>query len=605
MSSLSDWYNAPKSDRGANQTVSKPSSSSGSSSSSSSRSKVGVGMPAIPSTTGSSGMINPPMASGGTAAPYQVDGVTYTPGPTNWDSMSQSQRDAYGRGISGGSTSSNGGSYPPMPQQSNGGIWAPVGQNQKITAGMGMGLTPPPMPATGGTTPFPVKTPEAIAAEAKARTDALLAKQTTIAGQTKQGFNTAYDRLKATTKDDRTLADAAFQRNTNPFSGSTGNQRDMTGRQRTIEDSNAQQDLQTRLANVDLSLADYTNATEAQRMQMETDMTNAERAYGMQVDQLALQRRGQEQSQLNADRQFNYGVGRDAVVDSRYNDTTQYNQGRDNVLDNRYVDTTNYNRGRDTQNDTIAAGNTAYNQGRDRISDETKYNGIYNPSGLSYSQVTREFEDNSAAYANASPEQKQKLHERNLYLGSLIGKQYDTGTGEYSQGNNFVGTPTLEARRDQFNQGVTLAELTFKQDSYKQKFNEDVRQFDLKTALDEAFRNDQLTLQQYNAATSRMSANSSAASAASSAGNAAARLAWDMNPNNPDNLYKQSEIAKNNAPKPKTANSYKTDPNFAADVAHIKSNKEAKSQLDSNAQPFIDEYGYDGYVELRKAAGLN
>lgn len=50
---------------------------------------------------------------------------------------------------------------------------------------------------------------------------------------------------------------------------------------------------------------------------------------------------------------------------------------------------------------------------------------------------------------------------------------------------------------------------------------------------------------------------------------------------------------------------YKIDPNFASDVAHIKSNPAAKSQLDSNPEPFIQAYGYDGYVALRKEAGLD
>ncbi|MNI84963.1 hypothetical protein D3C73_1419140 [compost metagenome] len=50
---------------------------------------------------------------------------------------------------------------------------------------------------------------------------------------------------------------------------------------------------------------------------------------------------------------------------------------------------------------------------------------------------------------------------------------------------------------------------------------------------------------------------------------------------------------------------YKSDPNFAQDVAYLKSNQDAAAQLDSSAQEFISDYGYDGYLALRKAAGLD
>lgn len=97
----------------------------------------------------------------------------------------------------------------------------------------------------------------------------------------------------------------------------------------------------------------------------------------------------------------------------------------------------------------------------------------------------------------------------------------------------------------------------------------------------------------YNANTSRMNAGTSAANAANSNAIARDKLNWDMNPNNPSN-----------APKAKTTD-FKSDPNFAADVAHLRSDSAAASQLEANAEAFINAYGYDGYKELRKAAGLD
>lgn len=97
----------------------------------------------------------------------------------------------------------------------------------------------------------------------------------------------------------------------------------------------------------------------------------------------------------------------------------------------------------------------------------------------------------------------------------------------------------------------------------------------------------------YNANTSRMNAGTSAANAANSNAIQRDKLNWDMNPNNPSN-----------APKAKTTD-FKSDPNFAADVAHLRSDSAAASQLEANAEAFINAYGYDGYKELRKAAGLD
>lgn len=55
-----------------------------------------------------------------------------------------------------------------------------------------------------------------------------------------------------------------------------------------------------------------------------------------QKDQLMLSIYDRMQSQQNADRSYNYQVGRDAILDSRYADETAYNRGRDAISDERY-----------------------------------------------------------------------------------------------------------------------------------------------------------------------------------------------------------------------------------------------------------------------------
>lgn len=73
--------------------------------------------------------------------------------------------------------------------------------------------------------------------------------------------------------------------------------------------------------------------------------------------------------------------------------------------------------------------------------------GIYNPSGLSYQDVQSQMDKNSAAYATATPEEQQRIHAENIALGQQLGKTYEPQTGTYSQGQGFVGTKTLTAKK--------------------------------------------------------------------------------------------------------------------------------------------------------------
>lgn len=67
--------------------------------------------------------------------------------------------------------------------------------------------------------------------------------------------------------------------------------------------------------------------------------------------------------------------------------------------------------------------------------------------------------------------------------------------------------------------------------------------------------------------------------------------------------YKADNLESSESKPPKSTD-YKLDPKFAEDIAYIKNNPAAVSMLDTEAQKFIDAYGYDGYVAMRKSAGL-
>lgn len=70
------------------------------------------------------------------------------------------------------------------------------------------------------------------------------------------------------------------------------------------------------------------------------------------------------------------------------------------------------------------------------------------------------------------------------------------------------------------------------------------------------------------------------------------------------NKSRELDIAAGKAVKPKMTD-YKLNPEFAKDVAYLKANPSSITMLDTNSKDFIDDYGYDGYLALRKAAGLD
>lgn len=90
----------------------------------------------------------------------------------------------------------------------------------------------------------------------------------------------------------------------------------------------------------------------------------------------------------------------------------------------------------------------------------TAATGIYNPTGQSVQDVQAKMDANSAAYAAASPAEKDRLHTENMQLAGLLGKTYDKGTGTYSEGQGFVGTKTIAGRNADLNATQTMAVLT-------------------------------------------------------------------------------------------------------------------------------------------------
>jgi hypothetical protein len=432
-------------------------------------------------------------------------------------------------------------------------------------------LIPQAVDTSIGKNPYGILTKDQINAQAAAQIASETADKTRIANQTKAGYQTSYDRMNQQTTDTRNLENFKNSQLLNPFNGYSDYAQGQIARDRATTDRQNQQDLQTKLGGVDSQLSDYLNSTPAEQQKIINDMTQQERNYFLQSNAQALQSQQMAQNQSNADRTFKYGVSQDAITNNR-----------------------------------------------NATNDEATFTGYYT------SPETKAAMDkmvaNSAAYATATPQEQARLHQENVALGKQIGLNDTTGNGDYS-GN--TSTRTIAGQTLDTNNAKDMATLTGYMSDGKGGYikTNAKQQQDLTNAWTESTNLGFVTptLSQFTGipvgtqtqaakasaaqiAISKQNANTSAASSSASAGNAASRLAWDKDPNNPDNRLKESEITKNNAPK---AKDYKTDPNFAADIAHMKTNPNDVSKLDSNAQSFIDAYGYDGYAELRKASGID
>lgn len=229
-------------------------------------------------------------------------------------------------GVSGTLTAEQMKFYNSLPPEARNGYLNGVGGSQGSAPGIpssgykppGTGMYPSaptvPAPQSNG---YPVMTPDQIRAEVAAKIAAETAKRTTAANQAKTGLQTSYDRLRSTTNDTRTLENVQNARNLNPFSGRSDFAQGMIGRERAITDRQQSEDLATRLANIDVSLKDYQDATPEQQRAMENELTRQERSYALQVDQA------------------NYQKQRDATSDTRYANETSYNHGQDKITNDR------------------------------------------------------------------------------------------------------------------------------------------------------------------------------------------------------------------------------------------------------------------------------
>jgi hypothetical protein len=230
-----------------------------------------------------------------------------------------------------------------------------------------------------------------------------------------------------------------------------------------------------------------------------------------------------------------YGRYQDQNNNDYRNALANYNVGRDQVGDNHWQTTRDDGR-------TDIGNNLAVNVGQltgDYISPENAKN-------------QAEMLANSAAWKGASPEEQQKLHDRNMILSQMMGKTYNKQTGTYSEG---TGTRTIQGQ--QLDSQVKEVAYSHARDSlldkrYEKEFKNNVEQQGLDYALKKALQAHQITTDNAQIAISRQNANTSSSNAS-----------WARDANNPDNVYKNAQIDKLKNP---TAADAKIDPKSSAEA---------------------------------------
>jgi hypothetical protein len=254
-------------------------------------------------------------------------------------------------------------------------------------------LAPPVPEYKSSVNLYPQLTLDQITAAEAGKSAAAIQQRTTAANQAKAGIQTSYDRLNTNIGEDRALENNYNARNLSPFSGFSDFTQGMIEQQRGRTDRENQQNLQTQLSNIDVSLADFENATADQQQAMINQAIQTERAYGQQVD-------AQQYSQWADQRNYNYKAGQDQVQNNaQYGGTynSQPTLAAQNQSFNQNLATNQYN---------LSAQNQSFNQNqqtqRNAVADQqwqADFNQRVKQDGI---QAALSWANNSVSQQNAN-----------------------------------------------------------------------------------------------------------------------------------------------------------------------------------------------------------
>ena len=218
-------------------------------------------------------------------------------------------------------------------------------------------------------------------------------------------------------------------------------------------------------------------------------------------------------------------------------------------------------------------------------------------------------------------QQQQELANLGSYLGALTGQQaqFDTRTQQGLQNTmDFMGY--LSGQRNQFaNEQYQTGRDSVADQQYQQNYDRGVlesdRNYDAQQAQQEwdnmfsqAQFNEQKAAQLWDQAFQEKNFDQQVKEAAASRGLDWASLDQRKKEQVADEAFRQKQLdlqqaqfdAEQSAP---ADYDYKTDPSFSEDISWINGNPgQAVTEIRSNAQDLIAQYGYSGYQELLKAA---
>lgn len=294
------------------------------------------------------------------------------------------------------------------------------------------------------------------------------------------------------------------------------------------------------------------------------------------------------------------GIGNSSVAVDRAN---QIQQGAVAKINNDLLpqyEQMDYGRYRDTVGDQVRADESNYSRGQ---------NQMQALDGLVKFLVGQNQQDFSNEMALGEASRARKNDNWNAYLDS-VGLTGNLGTGPKDEWGLLGGTDgplSLTGQQFQYGKDKDALAQAWRAVQELGYVPEGLAQLVGLPAGTQTLQNRQVSASIANANADNARAGDAAEQSKNNAQTQVLMDIWEKTgfaPPGIPGVAQGTPIASMAAPKPKDY-SYKSDPEFAADVQILRSDPKQAEYLNTNAQDYIEAYGYDGYLALRKEVGLD
>lgn len=326
---------------------------------------------------------------------------------------------------------------------------------------------------------------------------------TTGATQAQQNVQTGFDRMKGQLRDDRVLEDVKVARQLDPFSGRSDYAQGMIARERGITDRQANEDYQSRVGNINQDLANTRGTAEL----------DAQTRLSM-IDQ-DLNATQQRLTENYAQLQSSTGTERERLLREIENDERQYalalrGEDRADILGNAQLAHQAFNESLAT----FQANRGVYESDRGYNFDVNKYNNEFDWRDKTYNldrddRLTDMYGETYGGYGSpsASGGGYSGTPSRSAGMQSMQSAGAAGGNPNVAGGGIPAPQKTLKARMHDDTMAHNDKILKMEEEKveyqktrdsildkrYTEKFDEDVRQFGLTFAVDEAYKKGMLS----------------------------------------------------------------------------------------------------------------